>query len=317
MRAVDARRVVNNGATGVESGKASVAATHHPLSRRPDLLPKSQAHAMQTASGLFIIAVTGVALSFGTTLKAGPSSRSDEDVNERPIVASPRAVEVFPWLTGSVPHRNKPGSASHEETAPTNASGFSSARFTNSVGMELAGIPAGYWVGVYEVTQDEYEKVIRHNPSEFKGGRFPVDSVSWNEAMTFCRKLTELDRQAGILPEGYAYALPTQQQWEHFVADARLEDAVTSQKERRVSTAAVGSRQPNKYGLYGTRGNLWEWCGDVRGVLDASRVLRGGAWDTSFEGDLRLAFRFYARGPDDHRNIFGFRCVLIRKGSAR
>ena len=183
--------------------------------------------------------------------------------------------------------------------------------FTNSVGMRLVKLPAGYWVGVYEVTQTEYERVMQHNPSEFQGGTRPVDSVSWQDAMTFCRKLTELERSAGKLPDGFTYTLPTQQQWEYFVADAPLEDAVTSQHEQRASTMAVGGLPPNSYGLYDTRGNLWEWCSDAHGGFETHRVLRGASWATSFEVDLRLAFRFYASGSDERRNTFGLRCILI------
>jgi formylglycine-generating enzyme required for sulfatase activity len=75
-------------------------------------------------------------------------------------------------------------------------------------------ITRGYWLGKYEVTQAEYEAVMGSNPSHFKGQRNPVETVSWNDAVAFCGKLTERERGAGRLPAGYEYRLPTEAEWE-------------------------------------------------------------------------------------------------------
>jgi formylglycine-generating enzyme required for sulfatase activity len=72
----------------------------------------------------------------------------------------------------------------------------------------------GFWLGKHEVTQSQWEQVTRSNPSEFKGGDRPVETVSWTEVTSFCDKLTELERKAGRLPAGMAYQLPTEAQWE-------------------------------------------------------------------------------------------------------
>lgn len=72
----------------------------------------------------------------------------------------------------------------------------------------------GYWIGKYEVTQNEYEKIMGNNPSVFKGNNKPVDGVSWYNAVIFCQKLTKRERAAGCLPAGYEYCLPTEAQWE-------------------------------------------------------------------------------------------------------
>ena len=107
---------------------------------------------------------------------------------------------------------------------------------------------------------------------------------------------------------GHIYALPTESQWESLVGDAGLETAVTSANQRRSGTAPVGSLPPNALGLYDVRGNVMEWCaGDPSA---ASRTLRGAAWATDFEVNLRTPFRHYAR-PDEQKNIFGFRVVLV------
>ena len=183
--------------------------------------------------------------------------------------------------------------------------------FTNSVGMDLVKISDNLWVGKYLVTQEEYQKVTGGNPSQFAGNRNPVDSVSWNDTLAFCRKLTEVEAKAEMLPEGFSYSLPTQSQWESLVAGAVLKDAVTSLDASRSSSAPVGSLGANSLGLYDIRGNLWEWCLDPQD--QAYRVLRGASWRTSYEVNARVEFRYY-EPPDSKMNIFGFRCVLVPGG---
>ncbi|MGA2029991.1 MAG: SUMF1/EgtB/PvdO family nonheme iron enzyme [Verrucomicrobiota bacterium] len=179
---------------------------------------------------------------------------------------------------------------------------------TNTVDIVLVKISSGFWAGKYIVTQNAYEKVMDNNPSAFKGGDNPVDSVSWNDATAFCSKLTEKEKSLRQLPVGYSYSLPTEEQWESLVSDASLDDAVMSLNGNiRSSTAPVGSLKPNSLGLYDTRGNVMEWCLDSHDP--AYRVLRGGSWNTSVEPNSRIAFRWYAK-PDDSTNTFGFRVVL-------
>jgi formylglycine-generating enzyme required for sulfatase activity len=73
----------------------------------------------------------------------------------------------------------------------------------------------GYWLGKYEVTQAQWQALMGNNPSRRKGWGLPVENVSWNDAMEFCKRLTEAERLAGLLPEGYQYTLPTEAQWEY------------------------------------------------------------------------------------------------------
>ncbi len=181
-------------------------------------------------------------------------------------------------------------------------------QITNTVGIVLVKISPTLWAGMYEVTQKSFQKVMGSNPSAFQGADHPVDSVSWNDAMAFCKKLTEKEQKADELPNGYIYALPTQAQWEQLVDNASLSDAVVSlNMQRRSSTAPVGSLGPNSLGLYDTRGNVMEWCLDPQNK--PFRVLRGGAWDTYISVNARVDFRWYAR-PDETKNTFGFRIVL-------
>lgn len=181
---------------------------------------------------------------------------------------------------------------------------------TNTVGIVLVKISTTLWAGKYEVTQKAYQKVMGSNPSAFQGANHPVDSVTWNDAMAFCKKLTEKEQKADELPKGYTYSLPTQAQWEQLVDSASLNDAVMSlHMQRRSSTAPVGSLGPNSLGLYDTRGNVMEWCLDPQGK--PYRVLRGGAWNTYISINARVDFRWYAK-PGEAKNTFGFRVVLER-----
>ena len=183
--------------------------------------------------------------------------------------------------------------------------------FTNSIGMVMVKISDSFWAGKYEVKQSEYQEVMSSNPSWYPGEENPVDSVSWNEAMNFCAQLNELEGQAAMLPKGFIYTLPRQSEWEALVADASLADAITSDPWTRNGPSPVGSRGPNRLGLYDVRGNVWEWCLDPEDK--PYRVARGAAWDQFIEVNLRPEFRWYANGPDDREPTIGFRCVLTRE----
>jgi len=182
---------------------------------------------------------------------------------------------------------------------------------TNTAGIVLVKISPTLWAGKYEVTQDAYQKVMGANPSAFSGGNHPVDSVTWNGAMNFCKKLTDREHAAKELPDGWIYTLPAHAQWEQLVDNASSGDAVMSMSmPRRSSTEPVGSLGANSLGLYDTRGNVMEWCLDPQDK--PYRVLRGGAWDTYIEINARTEFREYC-APDKTKNDYGFRVALEPK----
>jgi len=181
--------------------------------------------------------------------------------------------------------------------------------FTNSVGMILVKI-SDKWVGRYDVTEKEFQSVMGFNPSVYPGPTHPVDSVSYTDAIEFCKKLTDEDNKEMKIPPGYNYTLPTEDEWESYVAEASLDDAVTSLNGDRDGTSVVGSLKPNSLGLYDIRGNVMQWTlGDDSKPY---RVLRGGSWKDSVEINFRPAFRFYSP-PDSRQDTFGFR-VVLKKG---
>jgi len=233
------------------------------------------------------------------------SNATADDQPKKPETAktnSASAITNKPPAKGTAPEA-KPDEKKRVYKADTNSGTI----FTNSIDMELVRLSAGYWAGKFEVTQKQYKKVMDANPSQLPGDDLPVDSVSWNDAVEFCNKLTELERKEESLPKGHSFALPTESQWESFVGNAGLETAVTSDMQSRSGTASVGSLPANEFGLYDVRGNVMEWCaGDPSAAF---RTLRGAAWATEFEVNLRVAFRDYAR-PDERQNTFGFRVVL-------
>jgi formylglycine-generating enzyme required for sulfatase activity len=139
----------------------------------------------------------------------------------------------------------------------------------------------GFWLGRTEVTQAQYTAVIGENPSGFKdvGSDAPVERVSWTDAMAFCRKLNERERAAGRLPEGYAYTLPTEAQWE-YAHRAGTEGAYPGAPEATAwyelnsdkTTHRVGLKRANAWGFHDLAGNVLEWCYDWYGDYPGGAV---------------------------------------------
>ena len=141
------------------------------------------------------------------------------------------------------------------------------------------------------------------NPSTFQtaGKDAPVERVSWIDAMMFCRKLTERERAAGLLPESEAFTLPTEAQWEYACRagttgaySGELDAMAWHSTNSAGTTHPVGAKRPNAWGFYDMSGNVLEWCFDWYGnypggaVTDPSgpergyRMARGGWADASW-----------------------------------
>ena len=227
----------------------------------------------------------------------------------------------------------------------------------NSIGMEFVLIPAGtfqmgcsseaeecedeekpshsvtisqpFHLGKYEVTQAQWEAVMGNNPSKFKGADRPVDSVTWDDAQEFIKKLNA--------KEGHTrYRLPTEAEWEYAARagsataysfgddEGQLGNYAWYWENSDEETHPVGRKQPNAWGLFDMHGNVWEWVHDWYGEKYYSagamtdpqgpesggyRVLRGGGWTYEVMWYCRSDYR---RGstPDHREEGDGFRLVL-------
>ena len=211
-------------------------------------------------------------------------------------------------------------------------------RQDNETGHEVT-LTKGFYLGKYEVTQEQWEKVMGSKPSQFKGATRPVEKVSWDDAIKFCEKLTQMEKTAGRLPEGWVYTLPTEAQWEYAcragTTTATAFGDTLSSKQANFNggypyggaskgpnlgrTTDVGSYPANAWGFHDMHGNVYEWCSDWYGDYpDGSasdpvgpsagslRVLRGGCWD-SFGGQVCRSADRHGFGPGNRVNGLGFR----------
>jgi formylglycine-generating enzyme required for sulfatase activity len=157
-----------------------------------------------------------------------------------------------------------------------------------------------FYMGRFEVTQEQWQAVMGANPSHFKGAKDPVDRVSWEASQAFCKKLNEKFAAAGV-----TFSLPTEAEWEYACragssdrygfgdAEPGLADFGWFESNADGRTHPVGEKKPNAWGLYDMHGNVWEWCADwydgsyykesppidpAGPTAVTSRVLRGGSW---------------------------------------
>lgn len=239
------------------------------------------------------------------------------------------------------------------------------AGITNSLGMKLVPIAKGkfqmgsgvhevgywfkeprhevtltrdYYLGAFEVTQAQYSKLMGNNPSHFQGDQVegvdssnhPVDRVSWDDAVEFCRRLSEWPEEKAA---GRVYRLPTEAEWEYacragsyapfsFGGLELADDHGWFSSNSQGKTHPVGKKDPNAWGLYDMHGNVNEWCSDWAGdypegaVSDPTgpqkgdfRMFRGGNW-------MFAAVIFKSGGrsngfpPDTRSDYVGFRVAL-------
>jgi len=195
-------------------------------------------------------------------------------------------------------------------------------------------ISHGFWMGKVPVTQGQWQQFNESTPSEFTGNDLPVERVSWEEATSFCQKLTEAARDLGELSPGWEYRLPTEAQWEYacradwstaycFGNDPHnLGDYAWYEDNSDFKTQEVGKKKPNGWGLCDMHGNVWEWCSDwyheeLRGGVDpeattatSHRVVRGGCW-LVVASICRSSSRSRSV-PDNCFDFLGLRVALVQ-----
>ena len=190
-------------------------------------------------------------------------------------------------------------------------------RFEDETRHEVS-ITKGFWIGKYEVTQRQWESVMRSNPSRFRGPDNPVENISWHDCDMFVRK-------ANAVLGGLA-RLPTEAEWEYacragsdkpVAGSGNLPDMAWYDLNSNSHTHEVGRNKPNAWGLHDMHGNVLEWCADWFSVPNGDAVdpkgppsgsfkmLRGGCW-FFYERDCRSAYRL-KREPSLRNCIFGFR----------
>jgi len=202
-------------------------------------------------------------------------------------------------------------------------------------------ITKGYWIGKYELTQEEYQLIMGANPSYHRNSNKPVESVNWYDAVNFCEKLTKRERQAGRLLPAYEYRLPTEAEWEFAARGGNKSKGYKYSGGNNIDKVAwygsnsgrqtheAGTKAANELGIHDMSGNVWEWCldtcnksGVVAGLVtdtyknraidpfcnSSYHIFRGGGWYR----DDRLC-RVTNRGgnsPDRRLYYLGFRIVL-------
>ena len=217
-------------------------------------------------------------------------------------------------------------------------------RFPNET-QRFTTISRDFWLGQFEVTQEQYEKLVGENPSTRKSPKFPVEKTSWFDATEYCKILNKRFPAAN----GYVYRLPTEAEWEYAcragtngpfagssVTSIPNDDTAYSEHLAQIAwfsensnnaPHAGGEKDANAFGLHDMHGNLWEWCLDhvevnkqnmlksrIPGAVDPFvtegrwRSLRGGSFNVGFNR-CRAAYRG-ANDPGVKRDDRGFRIAL-------
>ncbi|HOZ50114.1 MAG TPA: formylglycine-generating enzyme family protein [Candidatus Hydrogenedentes bacterium] len=204
-----------------------------------------------------------------------------------------------------------------------------------------------FCIDQFEVSQEEYERLMGDNPSKVKSKKNPVEQIRWSDAVRYCNARS---REEGLEPaydltawtcnfEANGYRLPTEAEWEYAAragtgtaysfgaSDDDLTKHAWFKDNAKAKPHPVRQRRPNPWGLYDMHGNVWEWCNDFYQVdyylrseaedprgpeRGAKKVLRGGCWNSTPDA-CRSAYRYNENPAYTDAcfgyDIYGFRCV--------
>ena len=185
-----------------------------------------------------------------------------------------------------------------------------------------------FWIGKYEVTQKQYKEIMGNNPAYFRQDNRPIEQVTWNDAMEFCK---EFSKKYNV-----RVRLPYEAEWEYA---ARADSTTKYYWGDRINAKYCwygdnsgekphpgGQKSPNAFEIHDITGNVWEWCTDWYGEnyyaaspynnpkgpdTGEDKIMRGGAWNSP-PGLLHITFRNKSR-PRFKYNNTGFRLVLFLK----
>jgi formylglycine-generating enzyme required for sulfatase activity len=222
------------------------------------------------------------------------------------------AVET--WAIGLKQETHAHGASSWEYKMQIAVQKPNELLITNSIGIRLKQLPVGelvfgeqenpqsiaitkpFYLGIYQVTQQEFKRIMGRNPSHFKNFKRPVECVTMEQAIKFCQVLTSSPEEKA---NGRRYRLPTEVEWEYACRAGSTTEFSFGNDEHPLTeyawfagnakgeTHPVGQKKPNSWGLYDMHGNISEWCesslnapledlaSDANGCL---KVVRGGSW---------------------------------------
>ena len=262
-----------------------------------------------------------------------------------PIGTPPQTIPNMAWIPCGTFVMGSPTSEAQRDSGET---------------QHTVTLTQGFYMGKYAVTQGEYLALMGNNPSYFTTQDWygnpispdlnrPVETVSWDDATSYCAHLTQQEQAVGRLPTGWVYRLPTESEWEYacragtttafnfgsgihggmanfwdyYEYDAAIGDIYVPSPAVAwlPRTTTVGSYAPNAWGLHDMHGNVWEWCRDWYGTYPTGSVIdpqgAPSGSDRVFRGgswcslgrNCRSAFRSYY-DPSGRDYGIGFRVVL-------
>lgn len=210
--------------------------------------------------------------------------------------------------------------------------------------LHRVNISNGYWIGRFEITQEQYEPLMKENLAKWKGANIPAQSITYDKALEFCKKLTKAAQDKG-LPQNYRFTLPTEAQWEYAARAGsisalgngktftgkescpNLNEIAWFSENSENKVHPIGLKQPNNWGIYDMQGNVAEWCLDFYAPYPSDsvtdpmgpdkgngRVLRGGSY-AGWYGDAascRTACRISAQSSYVSYGT-GFRVILTNE----
>ena len=297
----------------------------------PPVIPVTPVNAASASGKIRVVQPTAsptMEPSAGTTAKLDSSSAT----GVRQVAAPPPS-----------PSRSLTVADLGMELLPVQAGSFrqgSSRGYLTEQPERQAQMTTPFWMGRYPVTQMQYWLLTRKCPSYFVGEHLPVDTVSWADAMDFCRRLTERERVAGRIPSTLYFRLPTEADWEYSCRSPAAgvpdfcddDDPVTLAQfawyegNSGGMTHPVGTLAPNRWGLHDMLGNVAEWCMDwFSDYSDSSvsnptgpesgnrKVRRGGGW-SSISRRCRPSDRVGV-SPECRSALIGFRLVAVNSGT--